>query len=130
MNLRRGLWRTGAVVWAFGAGLLFVWSEEVLRSPLAEVCTEEIDPPYAECLTEEARRLEDEGGLAEQLVARLRGQWKQVDTARQVRRATTARYREELATLVRRQALWALAVWGSYYLLVWIGRGFRAGGPS
>ncbi len=124
MNLRRGFWRLSAIVWAFGAGLLFVWSDEVLQSPVARVCVAEVDPPYAECFTEEARRLA-EAGLAEQLVGRLRGEWAEVDTTRDVRRIATARYRSVALALVRRQLIWAGGVWGAYYLLVWIGSGFR-----
>ena len=125
MNLRRGFWRLSAIVWSFGAGLLFVWSDEVLQSPLAQVCTDDVDPPYAECLTEEARRLAEDAGLAEQLVGRLRGEWERVDTARNVRRVETVRYRTAAVSLLRRQAIWAAGVWGAYYLLVWIGGGFR-----
>ena len=127
MNLRRGFWRLSAIVWAFGAGLLFVWSDEVLQSPLAPVCVEEIDPPYDECLTEASRRLAD-AGLAEQLVGRLRGEWAQVDTSRSVRRLAPERYRSAGLSLLRRQAIWAAGVWGAYYLLVWIGSGFRRRG--
>ena len=125
MNLRRGFWRLSAIVWAFGAGLLFVWSHEVLQPPLAQVCAADVDPPYVECLTDAARRLAEDAGLAEQLVGRLRGEWERVDTTRSVRRLMTARYRAAAVALLRRQAIWAAGVWGVYYLLVWIGGGFR-----
>ena len=102
-----------------------MWSDELLQPPLAQVCVAEIDPPHAECLTDGARRLAEDAGLAERLVGRLRGEWERVDTTRSVRRVTTARYRLEAVKLLRRQAIWGAGVWGVYYLLVWIGSGFR-----
>ena len=121
MNLRRGLWRLSAIVWAFGAGLLFVWSDEVLRNPLEEVCRPEVEPPYLECLTEASRQLSESGSLTEQLLGRLRGEWKEIDPERSARRVSTLRYRDAVWSLARRQLIWAAAVWGGYYLLVWIG---------
>jgi hypothetical protein len=126
MNLRRGFWRLSAIVWAFGAGLLFVWSDEVLRNPFEQVCRVEVEPPYDECLSEQSRRLSESGSITEQLLGRLRGEWREIDPARSARRWVTVRYRTASWNLARRQAIWAAGVWGAYYLLVWIGSGFRA----
>ena len=125
MNLRRGLGRLTAIVWAFGAGLLFVWSDEVLEPPFADVCEDEVDPPYRECLTEEALRLAESESLTDQLLGRLRGEWDAVDASRNVRRMATERWRGAAVALARRQALWAGLTWGGYVLLVWVASGFR-----
>ena len=130
MNLRRGFWRLSAIVWAFGAGLLFVWSDEVLRNPIEQVCRAEVEPPYLECLTEASRELAESGSLTEQLLGRLRGEWKEIDPERSIRRMQTLRYRDAAWSLVRRQLFWAVGVWGAYYLFVWIGSGFRARGGA
>lgn len=126
MNLRRGFQRLTAIVWAFGAGLLFVWSDEVLRNPLANVCTAKVSPPYPECFTEEARRLFESQSLAEQLVGRLRSAWGQIDESKTVRRLSTERYRTTVGSLVRRQLLWGATAWGAYYLLLWVASGFQS----
>ena len=127
MNLRRGFWRVTAIVWAFGAGLLCAWSDEVLEDPFANVCTADVSPPYPECLTDEARRLEESLSLTDQILGRLQGTYGAIDTSKRTPRKDTARYRETVTTLLRREALWGAAVWGLYYLLAWAGSGF---GPT
>lgn len=124
MNLRRGFWRLAALVWAFGAGLLFAWHADVLQDPFADVCEPDVDPPYAECLTDEARRLAEEGGLLDQLMSRVSGSWASIDPERTVSRLSTERYRTSLEQLAWRQLYWFVAIWGVHYLFVWVGRGF------
>ncbi len=138
MNLRRGFWRVTAIVWAFGAGLLCAWSDEVLEDPFENVCRADIAPPYPECLTGEARRLAESESVTEQILGRLQGTYGAIDESKRMPRMRTARYRETVPTLLRREALWAGGVWGLYYLLVWVGSGFgpprkgpeREGGSS
>lgn len=125
MNLRRGFFRLFSVIWAFGAGLVFAWSNELLQPPFDPVCRTEIDPPYRECLTEEARGLRDSESFTEQLMGRFRGEWELVDPTRAVSRWQTARYREAARTVAWRQTLWFGATWGSYALVIWIVSGFR-----
>jgi hypothetical protein len=132
VNLRRGFWRVTAIVWAFGAGLLCAWSSEVLEDPFENVCRAEVAPPYPECLTEEARRLAESESLAEQLLGRIQGTYGAIDPTKSIPRMQTARYRETLRTLARREAIWAAGAWGLYYLLAWVGSGFgaRPGAPA
>ena len=40
-------------------------------------------------------------------------------------RAHTQRYRSALGSLAVRQSVWALFVWGMFYLWLWIAAGFR-----
>jgi hypothetical protein len=124
VDLRRGFWRVTAIVWAFGAGLLFVWSDEVLESPFENVCRVEVSPPYPECLTEEARRLADSESLTEQILGRIQGTYGAIDETKPIARKDTTRYRETVVTLLRREGLWAAGAWGLYYLLAWVGSGF------
>jgi hypothetical protein len=121
-----------AIVWAFGAGLLCAWSDEVLESPFENVCRAEVAPPYPECLTDEARRLEESESLTERVLGRLQGTYGAIDESKRIRRMHTARYRETSSTLLRREAFWAGGVWGLYYLLAWVGSGFgpRRNGPE
>ena len=87
-------------------GLLW-WSDEARQSPLANVCTEEIEPAYPECLTTEARRLAEAPKL-QQLLTRFSSSSRQrVDTTKSVPRWQTERHREALRELAVRQAAWA-----------------------
>ena len=128
-NLRRGFWRLFALAWVTGAVTLAWWSEEVRRSPLADVCTVEEDPPYPECFTEEARALSASESLSERLLGRFRSGWEGIDPELEVPRWQTERHRRALRSLAVRQGVWALLVWGPFYLLVWAFAGFRAPEP-
>jgi hypothetical protein len=128
-NLRRGFWRLVALFWAAGAVALVWWSDEVRRWPLADVCVVELDPPYRECFTDEARELAGSESLSERLLGRFRSGWEGIDPERVVPRWQTERYRAALRSLAARQAGWALLCWGPFYLLVWAFSGFRAPDP-
>ena len=117
--------RLTSVVWAIGAAAFIAWSDEPLLAPRENVCTPEIEPPYAECLTEEARRLAEEGGFTDELVARVQGTWGEIDPSRQVPRFRTDRYLAAARELAVRETWWALATWGAFLVLHWILSGFR-----
>ena len=124
-ELRKGFWRLAAVFWAAGALALLWWTEEARLSPFADVCAPELDPPYEECFTEEARRLSDSESFTERMLGRFKTGWEGIDPEREVPRWETARHQQAVIALARRVALWTLAVWGPFYLLAWAFSGFR-----
>ncbi len=125
INFRRGVLRLCLVLWAFGAGLLFVWSSEVLHWPGALVCSKQIQPPYRECLTDTARAFADSERWSDRILRLFSEDDTAIDASRSVRRYQTARWRGAARTLLVRQLLWAAAILGGYLLFHWIAEGFR-----
>ncbi len=125
-NLRRGFRRLSFVIWIFGAGLILALGSEPLFRPATKVCTAEQDPVYPECLTDEARDAAA-SHLGKRLLARIEGTWEEIDTSLPTRRFQTERYASALRSFAAWQGVWALAVFGLQYLLLWVASGFRSG---